>query len=168
MSANPSNSNDALSIREDLQAFFRLDARRKQEVQEQVACLKDPQSSQAERDCAKRMLATALRSTGGKYRAGPVMSREERFSAAHDELRAQLEKTEVAFAATLARLMAERQLTQAQLAERTGVGQSAISMLLNRRCRPQQRTLGKLAEALGVPVEELWPGFKNGWQSGAM
>jgi transcriptional regulator with XRE-family HTH domain len=75
---------------------------------------------------------------------------------------------EAAFAATLARLMADRQLTQVQLAERISVGQSAISMLLKRRCRPQRRTLGKLAEALGAPVEELWPGFNTGWRSGLM
>jgi transcriptional regulator with XRE-family HTH domain len=60
-----------------------------------------------------------------------------------------MEQAEAAFAATLARLLAERQFTQAQLAERIGVGQSSISMLLKRRCRPQRRTLGKLAEALG-------------------
>ena len=78
-----------------------------------------------------------------------MLSREERFSPAHHALRAQMEQAEAAFAATLARLLAERQFTQAQLAERIGVGQSSISMLLKRRCRPQRRTLGKLAEALG-------------------
>jgi len=70
-----------------------------------------------------------------------------------------MDQAETAFSAALTRLMAVRQLTQAQLAERIGVGQSAIAMLLKRRCRPQRRTLGKLAEALSVPVDELWPGF---------
>jgi hypothetical protein len=41
------------------------------------------------------------------------MSRDERLSAKHQELRGQMEQAEAAFAATLARLMAERQLTQA-------------------------------------------------------
>jgi DNA-binding XRE family transcriptional regulator len=88
-----------------------------------------------------------------------VCSPDERFAAAHHELRAQMDQAETAFSAALTRLMAVRQLTQAQLAERIGVGQSAIAMLLKRRCRPQRRTLGKLAEALSVPVDELWPGF---------
>jgi transcriptional regulator with XRE-family HTH domain len=79
-----------------------------------------------------------------------------------------MDKAEAAFAATLARLMAEREMTEAQLAEWSGVGQSAISMLLKRRCRPQRRTLPKLAEALGVTAEELWPGFEKGWRSGVM
>ena len=78
-----------------------------------------------------------------------------------------MEQAEAKFAATLGRLMAERQLTQEELAERIGVGQSAISMLLKPRCR-QRRTLGKMAEALGVPVDELWPGLSSGWRSGVM
>jgi transcriptional regulator with XRE-family HTH domain len=59
--------------------------------------------------------------------------------------------------------MAQRQLTQAELAQRIGVGQSAISMLLKRRCRPQRKTLGKLATTLGVEVEALWAGFREPW-----
>jgi transcriptional regulator with XRE-family HTH domain len=62
-----------------------------------------------------------------------------------------------------ARWMATRQLTQTELAERVGVGQSAIAMLLRRRCRPQRKTLGKLASALGVELEELWPRFREPW-----
>src|SRR5205807_6174384 len=107
-------------------------------------------------------------SSGPHDLAESVLRREDRLGAAHRELRAGLEQAEAAFAATLARLLAERQLTQAQLAERIGVGQSAISMLLKRRCRPQRRTLGKLAEALGVPVDVLWPGASAGWRSGGM
>jgi DNA-binding XRE family transcriptional regulator len=168
MSAKLSNGNNPLKISEILQAFFQLDAGTQQQVQEQVKRLSDPQTSEAERDRAERALAAVLRSGGGKHQAGRVMSRDERLSPAHRELRAQMEQAEAAFAATLARLMAERQLTQAQLAQRIGVGQSAISMLLKRRCRPQRRTLGKLAEALGVTVEELWPGFSTGWRSGLL
>jgi transcriptional regulator with XRE-family HTH domain len=97
-----------------------------------------------------------------------MLSRDERFTPEHHALRARMEQLEAAFAATLDRLLAERQLTQAQLAERIGAGRSSISMLLKSRCRPQRRTLGKLAEALGVTVEELWPGFQAGWRSGVM
>lgn len=49
-------------------------------------------------------------------------------------------------------------MTQDQLAEKIGVGQPAISMMLKRQCRPQKRTVQRLAEALGVAAEELWPG----------
>jgi DNA-binding XRE family transcriptional regulator len=168
MSAKPTAGNDVGNIKEILQAFFQLDAPRQREIQEQVKRLGDPQVSRADRDLAERALASLLQSKRGRLPAGPVVGQDEWFSAAHHELRAQMEKAEAAFAATLARLMAERQLTQAELANRIGVGQSAISMLLKRRCRPQRRTLGKLAQALGVPVEELWPGVNTGWRSGVM
>jgi DNA-binding XRE family transcriptional regulator len=137
-------------------------------VQEQVKRLNAPRTSAAERASVEKRLETLLRLGNKPGEAGRLLSREERLGPELQELRAEMEEREAAFAATLARLMAERQLTQAQLAERVGVGQSAISMLLKRRCRPQRRTVGKLAEALGVPVEELWPGFNTGWRSGLM
>lgn len=168
MSAKPPAVNNPLKISEVMEAFFRLDAGTQQEVWEQVQRLRDPQISEADRAGVEKALAGLLRIVGGGRQGGGVITREERLSPAHRALMAQMEQAEAAFAATLTRLMAERQLTQAQLAERVGVGQSAISMLLKRRCRPQRRTLGKLAEALGVSVEELWPGFHTGWRSGLL
>jgi len=168
MSAQPANDKNGLRINEIFQAYFQLDAETQQEIEKQVKRLARSDTSEAERDRTEKKLAATLQALPGKYEAGPAVSREERLSPAQRELRTQIEQVEMAFAATLARLMAERQLTQAQLAERIGVGQSAISMLLKRRCRPQRRTLGKLAEALGVPVEELWPGFGKGWRSGVI
>jgi DNA-binding XRE family transcriptional regulator len=168
MSAQPSQGQNPLTICDVLQAFFQLNAKAQGEIHELLKRLKDSQTTEAERDRAEKKLAAMLQSALGKSQAGRVVSREERLSPAQREMRAQIERVEAVFAATLERLMAERQLTQAQLAERIGVGQSAISMLLKRRCRPQRRTLGKLAEALGVPVDELWPGFSSGWRSGVM
>jgi lambda repressor-like predicted transcriptional regulator len=69
----------------------------------------------------------------------------------------EMDKEESIFAENLRAAMAKQGLTQAQLAERIGVGQPAISNMLQRECRPQQRTVMKLAQALGVPPEELWP-----------
>jgi len=75
----------------------------------------------------------------------------------HDDLK-EMDREESLFADRLRALMAERGLTQAQLAEKIGVGQPAISMMLQRACRPQRRTVQRLAEALAVHPEELWPG----------
>jgi lambda repressor-like predicted transcriptional regulator len=69
----------------------------------------------------------------------------------------ELDEQERHFAETVKRLMDERGITQQKLADETGVTQPAISNMLNRQCRPQQRTVAKFAEALGVEVEELWP-----------
>jgi DNA-binding XRE family transcriptional regulator len=168
MSTKLPKGSNASRITEVLQAFFQQEAKTQKEIQKLVACLYDPQASPTERDSARSALTAMLQLTGGKNKAGPVLTRDERFTPAHHALRARMDQAEAAFAATLARLMAERQLTQAELAQSVGVGQSAISMLLKRRCRPQRRTLGKLAQALGVDVEELWPGFSTGWQSGVL
>lgn len=69
----------------------------------------------------------------------------------------QMDKEEEGFSQRLRQLMEEKGLTQEQLAEATGVGQPAISNMLNRRCRPQQRTVAKFAEALDVSPKDLWP-----------
>ena len=61
------------------------------------------------------------------------------------------------FAVRLKQAMEEKGLTQASLAQQIGVGQPAISMMLNRHCRPQRRTVEKLADALGMKLADLWP-----------
>ncbi len=61
------------------------------------------------------------------------------------------------FADRLSAVMADRGTTQEELAAAIGVGQSAISNMLARRSRPQKRTVAKIASALGVDPQELWP-----------
>jgi transcriptional regulator with XRE-family HTH domain len=56
--------------------------------------------------------------------------------------------------------MKKHGMTQAELAEKTDVNQPAIANMLSRECRPQRRTIAKLAAAFGVEPEELWP-FKD-------
>ncbi len=73
------------------------------------------------------------------------------------EIDERLDREEVIFANRLARLIDEKSVTQVELARRIGVSQSAISMLLARRCRPQRRTVARIAEALGVSESDLWP-----------
>ena len=53
--------------------------------------------------------------------------------------------------------MAKKKMTQAELASLTGVTQPAISMMLSRKCHPQFATIKKLAKALDIPPESLWP-----------
>jgi predicted XRE-type DNA-binding protein len=65
------------------------------------------------------------------------------------------------FAKRLRNLMEAKNMTQAQLASVVGIGQPAISMMLNRTCRPQKKTVIRFAQALGVAPEELWPGIRT-------
>jgi DNA-binding XRE family transcriptional regulator len=72
-------------------------------------------------------------------------------------LLAKMDRQEATFADRLRTAMATTELTQAELAEKVGIGQPAISMMLNRACRPQRKTVQKLAAALGIDSEDLWP-----------
>lgn len=69
----------------------------------------------------------------------------------------QLDEQEKTFSARVRAQMEAKGITQEQLADLVGVSQPAISLILNREARPQQRTVKKFAEALGVSEEELWP-----------
>ncbi len=50
----------------------------------------------------------------------------------------------------------QRGLTQRQLSERTGIAGSYLSRIENRRLEPRPKTLRKIADALGIPVSELF------------
>lgn len=71
----------------------------------------------------------------------------------------QLNAEEATFAERLQAMMEVRGMTQGDVADLVGIGQSAVSMMLNRKCRPQRRTVEKIALALKVSTEELWPGI---------
>jgi DNA-binding phage protein len=76
--------------------------------------------------------------------------------ADEEAIAARMESQEESFAANLAREMARRKMSQSDLARAIGVGQPAVSMMLSRRCRPQRRTVEKIASALGVEPGALW------------
>ncbi len=67
-----------------------------------------------------------------------------------------MDEEESAFARRLRERMTAMGLTQSELAEKVGIGQPAISMMLSRSCRPQRKTILRFAQALGVTAEELW------------
>src|SRR5437899_11758999 len=76
------------------------------------------------------------------------------------EVLSRMDEEEANFAKRLRQLMEGKGLTQAQLADAVGIGQPAVSMILNRSCRPQRKTVLRFAEALGVSPEHLWPGIQ--------
>ena len=71
-----------------------------------------------------------------------------------------LDQEEATFADLLQEALTAKGLTQTALASAIGVRQSAISMMLSRKCRPQRRTVERIAAALGVEPGSLWPGFQ--------
>lgn len=62
-----------------------------------------------------------------------------------------------AFGANLRRLRRDRRMTQPELAGAANMTQPQISYLERGEHRPQEATVRKLAEALGVSAEELLP-----------
>jgi len=78
-----------------------------------------------------------------------------------EALEKEMDEEEAFFADRLRYFMDKAGMTQEQLAEKTGVGQPAISNMLNRQCRPQHRTVRRFADALGVSPEELGPAFRS-------
>jgi transcriptional regulator with XRE-family HTH domain len=87
------------------------------------------------------------RSEAGAAERFPMLAREVE----------QMDSQEALFSDRLRQIMKDKNITQQQLAERIECSQPAISQMLNRKCRPQRKTLDKIASALSVDVLELWP-----------
>jgi lambda repressor-like predicted transcriptional regulator len=131
-------------------------------IRDLVNTLKDGNLPPEQRHWTERALqATLFRYTPpqpGEH--GRIVSAEEMMRQVPGlrEARERLEEEETRFAANLARSLEEKEISQAELAQRVGLGPSAIAMMLSRRYRPHRRTVEKIAEALGVELRELWPG----------
>jgi DNA-binding Xre family transcriptional regulator len=129
-------------------------------IRDLVKILRNGDLPTGERQWAETALGDALfhyqsPKSGKRGRIVPAQKvpRPAGVKAAHDRM----EGEEKEFAAKLARLLKEKEVSQTELANRVGVGRSAISMMLSRHCRPQRRTLEKIAHALDVPLQALWP-----------
>ncbi len=125
--------------------------------------VKDAATTPAERQRALMTIADALHlnpcEEDGRY--GQDLAGSEAYAAARSaplagEVR-RMDAQEESFARRLRDLMEAKHLSQQELAERAGCSQPAVSQMLRRRCRPQRRTVLRLAEALNVHPRELWP-----------
>jgi len=127
-----------------------------------VNVVADSQSTPSERKRALMTIADVLSlnpDNEGDYGMDLVAS-EADAAGKYTQLATEVEKMnsqEGAFAARLSELMTSKRLTQQELSDRISCSQPAISQMLNRKCRPQKRTILKLADALGVQPRELWP-----------
>ena len=128
-----------------------------------LGVIKDSETTPAERQRALLTIADALfinpDETDGGY--GHDLTESEPFAAAKvPRLAREVEKMntqEATFAQRLRELMDAKQISQQELADRAHCTQPAISQMLNRACRPQKKTILKLAAALNVQARDLWP-----------
>lgn len=132
---------------------------RDREDQEGIASMAsivvDPEADADEVQSALDTLRESLHSRA----AALDFESEDDLSDEEQEASRRMDSEEASFADRLRVVMAEKGMSQVQLAEAVGVGQPAISMMLARECRPQRRTVEKLAMALEVAPQELWPEF---------
>jgi lambda repressor-like predicted transcriptional regulator len=132
----------------------------KQVVNDMLEIIRDEETDDDDRQMALSTLYEALFPHRHQGRLGIAIEQLESDAADDPNLREfvdQMDREEATFADNLARIMRERGLTQQQLADTLGVGQSAISNMLGRTCRPQKRTVERLANALKVDPKQLWP-----------
>lgn len=150
------------------QGFVRTYLECSDEVQQVVGrmlqVLDDPSSSEEQRNMAISTIADALFRNPHQGEYGMDLAASEGEAAAVEPgLQAivkQMDEEEASFALRLRKLMDDQRITQAELAKRIGVGQPAISNMLHRNCRPQKKTIMKLATALNVSPTDLWPGVE--------
>jgi DNA-binding phage protein len=128
-----------------------------------VATLVDPNTDEDDRALAAMTLADVLFPNLFEGQIGSDLEECEaqgaQYSLETKETLERMDREEATFAERLRSIMQERGITQVQLAEKIGVGQSAIAMMLQRECRPQRRTVARMAEAFGVSLDLLWPGI---------
>ena len=138
-------------------------------VDEMYVILRSENSSSEDKYRAVTTIADALypNSTEGHGRYGMDLEQVQRDTASkHPEASRrpliekrleQLDSQEATFAGRLKQLLGQKSITQEELADRLGLTQSAISKMLSRNCRPQKKTIMKIANALNVPPTDLWP-----------
>jgi ERCC4-type nuclease len=132
-------------------------------IRELVLVVNDPEAERDEVEAALSTIAEALFPScldgmlGVDLEGLDIIDRESHGQAAAllDELDAQ----EATFAERVSALLEQTQMTQGDLAAALDIGQPAISMMLARKCRPQRRTVERIAEVLGVKPSDLFPEF---------
>jgi lambda repressor-like predicted transcriptional regulator len=132
-------------------------------IRDLVLSLKDPDVDEQDRRMAILSITEALfpppPGPDGHYGVD-LAEAEARATGEEPTILDAMDRQEAHFGARVQQLLDERSWTQGQLAEKIGVGQPAVSLLLSRASRPQRRTVEKIAGALGVEPAELWPGLE--------
>lgn len=140
---------------ECLRAYLECSDQVREVINDMVGILNDPDADEDERQMAVATMIEALFDHNSFF--GIDLEREENRTKEAAAILREMRDEEAEFAERVSKLMAEKGIKQEELAQAIGVQQPAVSMLLSRNSRPQRRTVQRIAEALGVSTEELWP-----------
>ena len=153
----------SLAFAQLLQAYLECDPAIQGVIRAMAEVVNDPETDEDDRKMAALTLQEALfpsRSPRDGHLGVDLEDDERNAVGEAAETQAAMDREEASFAARVNALLHERGMTQGDLAAAIGVGQPAISMMLARKARPQRRTIEKIAHALEVPEDRLWPGFQ--------
>lgn len=153
------STHDPIAVARFINAFAECSTEIQNYVLEMASIIGDPASTPEERELAYDALTEAL-SIG---LAADVVEDHKQLLRRPESLESQgaLSEEELLFANRLRAAIDDAKITQEDLAKKVGVSQPAIANMLARQCRPQRRTVLRLAEALSVEPEALWPGFSE-------
>lgn len=135
-------------------AFDQCDPEIQEVVNNMIRIWNSDESTEDEKQRALHTITDALFPSKSVDLLNRCRHMAKRDTDGHNQTMIDEERT---FAERLSAIMQEKGWTQEELAAAIGVGQSAISNMLNRQSRPQRRTVARIAAALGVSTEELWP-----------
>jgi len=154
-SETPETKINPLEVARLLRAFIECNRETQEAVLEMTAIIADESSTIDERMLAFDALMEAL----FPGTAADILESYRSLIKSGDAVKVaeELKTEERTFSERVKSLLASKGITQAELADKAGIGQPAVSNIINRRCRPQRRTVERFAVALGVAPEELWP-----------
>jgi len=129
----------------------------KEVIESMSKIVNDPAADEDEQNAALDTLVEVLFPPKHPEELGTDLEEmEDGGSVGAKRVHATMARQEATFAEAVLKLMKERGVTQKVLAQKIGIGQPAVSMILSRKCRPQQATVEKIAKALGVEPERIW------------
>lgn len=158
--SNPDSNQNALDF---AHAFRECSDEVQRVVLDMFEIVGDSNSDEDEVQMALATIADALSLNPHKGRYGMgLLESEAEAAECNDELKAtivQMDAEEESFSDRLEAEMNRLGMTQAELAQKIGIGQPAISNIINRDSRPQRKTVEKIAAALNLPPADLWASF---------
>lgn len=141
------------------QAFLECSDEVQAVVRDMVAIYNSPDATFEERESAAETIAEALFFRSQQSDIGIDLDGEHADLAPgqiQDVLK-QMEAEELDFGERVTRLLEAKKMSQDELAAALDLTPPAVAMIIARDCRPQRHTIERVATALSVPAEELWP-----------
>lgn len=140
-----------------LRAYLACSSVMKQAVESMIAVIDSPESDEQDKMLAYHTIDGILKMEEHAARDTFLLTDDDpgfgdRETGSQEESAA---PTATTFGDCIRKLMEEKGITQAQLADRMGISQPAVNKLITKTVNPKGETLLRVAQAFGVKVEDL-------------